>query len=161
MDKISVWRNRTFIWKPEHPHSNNRGYILRSRYMMEQSLGRYLNPITEQIHHINENSMDDRIENFEIISVQNHIKRHNIISHRTRKLNYYFIKLLRKEFSLGYKKISKLLNYKSKSVQSALKILAKEGKIKYGAEKRLSTEGESFITHVEDNGWPPKISITI
>lgn len=54
-----------FIFKPEHPFANDVGYIKRSRYVMEQYLGRYLRP-EEIIHHINEKRDDDRIENLRL-----------------------------------------------------------------------------------------------
>jgi len=50
------------IYKPEHPLSNHRGYVLQHRLAMEEFLGRYLLP-EEQIHHINEIKDDNRIEN--------------------------------------------------------------------------------------------------
>jgi hypothetical protein len=53
---------RIEIYKPEHPYANNRGCVLRSRLVMEEKLGRYLNPL-EIIHHENEKIDDDRPEN--------------------------------------------------------------------------------------------------
>ena len=126
MEKISIWRKRVFIYQPNHPCSNNRGYILRSRYIMEQHLGRILNNKTEQIHHINNNTLDDRLENLQIVTIQEHSK-----IHKNRKLNYSVIEILRTLTGWGYKNIAKCLNYPPKSVQSALKVLDKEGKIHY------------------------------
>ena len=51
------------IWNPDHPYSDKNGYIKRSRLVMEQHLGRYLEPI-EIVHHKNEIRHDDRIQNF-------------------------------------------------------------------------------------------------
>ena len=54
-----------YVYQPEHPFCTNRGYILRSRYTMEQHIGRYLTK-KEIVHHINEIINDDRIENLKL-----------------------------------------------------------------------------------------------
>lgn len=53
--------NRWFIYQPNHPFAY-RNYIRQARLIAEKCLGRYLTP-REQIHHINNNSSDDRPEN--------------------------------------------------------------------------------------------------
>jgi len=53
------------IWKPDHPYSNNHGYVRRSRLIMEQHIGRYLEP-GEVVHHKNEIRDDDKIENLDL-----------------------------------------------------------------------------------------------
>lgn len=49
--------------------------IYEHRYIMEKYLGKKLNP-KEIIHHINENTLDNRIENLEISSQANHCSHH-------------------------------------------------------------------------------------
>lgn len=46
-----------------------------ARYLMSVHLARKLDPILEQVDHINDNSLDDRIENFQLLTrTQNLLK---------------------------------------------------------------------------------------
>ena len=47
------------------------------RYLMEKYLGRKLDPHREQIHHKNQIKTDNRIENLEIVSLAEHIKKYH------------------------------------------------------------------------------------
>lgn len=64
------------ILKPDHPFHDNRGYVKEHRLVMEGYLGRYLRK-DELIHHINENSSDNRIINLQIMSKPEHMRHHN------------------------------------------------------------------------------------
>lgn len=56
-----------YLLKPEHPNADSRGRILEHRLIMEQHLGRYLDP-EEVVHHINKIAEDNRIENLQLFS---------------------------------------------------------------------------------------------
>ncbi len=75
----------THIWSSFHPRTNCRGYIRRSRLVMEKHLGRYLTP-EEVVHHKGikyplgsvENRQDDRLENLKLFATNvKHLKFHN------------------------------------------------------------------------------------
>jgi hypothetical protein len=58
------------VLRPNHPR-NIRGYVYEHRLLMEQYLGRNLEP-WETVHHINEVKTDNRIENFFLCTHKEH-----------------------------------------------------------------------------------------
>lgn len=67
-----------YIWikNRNHPFCNPRGYIKRSRLIMEQKIGRFLKP-KEVVHHINKIRDDDRPKNLQLFkNISKHIKFH-------------------------------------------------------------------------------------
>jgi len=61
-----IHENRMMVMRKSHPFTNNNGYVLKSRLVMEEKIGRYLQPV-EIVHHKNKNTLDDRIENLELM----------------------------------------------------------------------------------------------
>jgi len=121
--KLSKVAGRIGVYAPDHPKVNNAGYVLRSRYLVEQYLGRYLEE-NEEVHHKNRNKLDDRIENLEVLTVSQHAKLHYLKGDVgfQRKLDYKKIESLVNS-GCGYKKISKLLGYNVHSVKSAVRVI--------------------------------------
>jgi len=67
---------RILLLCPDHPHAQKKGYMRRSRLVMEKYLGRYLKP-EEIVHHRNEILSDDREKNLRVFSnVGSHVKFH-------------------------------------------------------------------------------------
>lgn len=114
----TVAGGRVAVYVPEHPGANNRGYVLRSRLVMEESLGRLLTT-DENVHHINGDQADDRIENLELLSTAEHTRRHwETGKEHPSKLDYDKIKQLRAQ-GLGYKRIAKAIGRARSSVRDA------------------------------------------
>lgn len=71
-------RGYMWIFKPSHPFSTPDGYVREHRVIMEEKLGRILNP-AEVVNHKNHIRSDNRPENLEVFP--NHYK-HMIFHHR-------------------------------------------------------------------------------
>lgn len=69
-----------WIYTPNHPFADNKGYVLQHRLVMEKYIKRFLLP-TEIVHHINEIRDDNGIENLQLLQDRGE---HNTI-HKTKK----------------------------------------------------------------------------
>lgn len=73
-----VTRGYVLVYSPDHPDVKNkkRKYVLEHRLVMENKLGRTLKP-GEVIHHKNENTKDNRIQNLQLFANNAEHKKHH------------------------------------------------------------------------------------
>ena len=62
-----------YIYSPNHPNKNKDRYVFEHRLVIEQNIGRVLRK-DEQVHHINGNKQDNRIENLKVVTNSEHLK---------------------------------------------------------------------------------------
>lgn len=118
MSKIA---GRIAVHVPGHPAANNRGYVLRARYVMEKNLGRRLRS-DEEVHHKNGNPMDDRYRNLEVWTTAEHCRLHRPSQFIKRKLDWDMVECLMAD-GLGCRNIARICNYSLSSVKRIMKSL--------------------------------------
>lgn len=64
-----------YVYKPNHPHSSQEGYVMEHVLVMEKTIGRYLNK-GEVVHHKNHVRDDNRIENLQLMTFKEHARFH-------------------------------------------------------------------------------------
>ena len=69
--------NKGYIlaYAPKHPHAHKDGYVMLHTVLMERQIGRYLEP-NEEVHHINHDRADNRLENLQLMDKHEHRSMH-------------------------------------------------------------------------------------
>src|ERR1700693_2229513 len=75
------------IHAPEHPFSTSKGYVREHRLVMEAKLGRYLQK-DEIVHHIDGNTLNNDINNFELTNVSEHTTFHLKLRHAQKRISH-------------------------------------------------------------------------
>ena len=73
------------IQVPGHPMATKEGYVKEHRYVAESAIGRYLEP-GEQVHHINLEKLDNRIENLAVLPTK---KEHALVHKYMERVGAY------------------------------------------------------------------------
>lgn len=83
--KRIISKKYIYIYMPSHPNAigTKKLYIAEHRLKIEEKIGRYLTD-KEIVHHKNENTMDNRIENLQLMTNSEHIKYHKSKSRRNK-----------------------------------------------------------------------------
>lgn len=66
-----------YLYVPEHPEANNRGYVYEHRVLAEQKIGRRL-LINEIVHHKDEVRSNNNPDNLEVMDKFKHARLHNL-----------------------------------------------------------------------------------
>ena len=82
----TVDNGRIFIYMPNHPNANNKGYIRRSHVVVEKRVGRLLLR-DEVVHHINGKVGDDRDKNLELLTKPEHDRISVLVSEKCHHFN--------------------------------------------------------------------------
>ena len=59
-------RGYIYLWRPDHPKANCKGYVAEHRLVMQEVVGRPLESC-EEVHHRNGIKYDNRPENLDIV----------------------------------------------------------------------------------------------
>lgn len=71
-------KGRFRVYRPDYPNAYSLGYALRAHVVWWLRFGE-CHPTGTNLHHKNENKLDDRIDNLELIEHGEHSRRHNAI----------------------------------------------------------------------------------
>ncbi|HRG38019.1 MAG TPA: HNH endonuclease signature motif containing protein [Bacteroidia bacterium] len=78
-----------YIYTPNHPHAigTKKLYVAEHRLVMEKHLGRFLTK-DEVVHHKDEDTLNNNIENLQLMSASEHIKIHKLNSKRKNNVQF-------------------------------------------------------------------------
>ena len=77
-NKRILSKDYVYIYNPEHPHAigTRKLYVAEHRIVMEKFLDRYLTN-DEIVHHIDRNTLNNNIENLQLLTPSQHSKLHH------------------------------------------------------------------------------------
>ena len=60
-NKITHSKGYILVYNPLHPFCNKDGYIPEHRLVVEKKINRIVNPLLEDVHHIDENKQNNKL----------------------------------------------------------------------------------------------------
>jgi hypothetical protein len=75
IESVTTTGNYKYARVPEHPSATKNGYVLLHRIVMENHLGRLLEP-DEDVHHIDEDPYNNSVGNLEVVPHKEHASQH-------------------------------------------------------------------------------------
>ena len=72
---VRIKDGRVMFYAPSHPNCDKKKYVFRYRLVAEKKIGRFLSD-NEHVHHKNENTMDDKPDNLQVMSQSAHSSHH-------------------------------------------------------------------------------------
>lgn len=77
IEKVINKGDYNYVIVRDHPSATRNGYVLEHRVVVENHLGRTLQD-DEVVHHINEDTKDNRIQNLEVMKREDHARLHQM-----------------------------------------------------------------------------------
>jgi len=74
IEQDKIVNDYVLIYLPEHPHGHD-GFVYEHRYIVEQAIGRYLEP-SESVHHIDEIKYHNTLDNLYLTTNEEHVAIH-------------------------------------------------------------------------------------
>lgn len=73
--------NYWYVMLHDHPRRNRKGYVPEQIVVVEKHIGRYLRN-DETVHHINKNTLDNRLKNLKLMKIHDHLSFHAKEKHK-------------------------------------------------------------------------------
>lgn len=89
------------LYRPDHPHADQKGYIYEHRLVVEQATGKELTAV-DIVHHINHDPSDNRLENLVVLTQSEHASYHHRGEHHSQaKLTDLLVREIRLKYDSG------------------------------------------------------------
>jgi len=75
-ERVKHSKGYPLIHRPNHPYANKHGYIPEQRLIMEESIGRYVNPLVEDVHHRDGGVDNNTLTNLILLTKSGHRRLH-------------------------------------------------------------------------------------
>lgn len=74
---IVYWQGYRYLYRPQHPNCTWHGYVAEHRLVIEKSIGRFLDPQQEVVHHRDGDKRNNCLNNLELLNRAQHLLLHH------------------------------------------------------------------------------------